>query len=362
MTKFISEISNQKYKKAYLFLENGSVYEGLSFASTDESEGEVVFNTGMVGYPETLSDPSYKKQILVLTYPLIGNYGMPDGINEDLSTNYESTKLQIAGLVVSEISNKYNHWSAINSLSDVMLSENIPGIQGIDTRELTKELRSIGTMQGRIKYNNDSKWEPVPMTHVVSEVSIDKPIEYSAGKKKVGVVDCGCKSNIINSLLKRGVSVVRVPWNFDVTQLDVDGVLFSNGPGDPRVCIETIETAKKALEKNIPTMGICLGHQILSLAVGAKTYKLPFGHRSQNQPCKEINGKRCYITSQNHGFAVDPKTLPKDFDPWFVNLNDNTNEGMINSNKKVMSVQFHPEAKPGPVDTAFLFDEFISWL
>ena len=358
------EFTNHKENltRAHLFLEDGSVFEGYHFGANIESEGEVVFNTGMVGYPETLSDPSYRRQILILTYPLIGNYGVPANIEKDLSKHYESTRFHLNGLIVSEISSEYSHWTANGSLSEIMTAQQIPGIYGIDTRLLTKKLRIHGTMSGRIKFSKGEKWTGIEQTHVVSEVSCKNKVEYGDGEKTVGVVDCGCKGNIINSLLKRGVKVVRVPWDYDVSTLDVDGMLFSNGPGNPIACSETIKNAKKVLDSKIPIMGICLGHQIIALASGARTYKLPFGHRSQNQPCKEVGGKRCYITSQNHGYAVKDSSIPKDFESWFVNLNDNTNEGIRSKKEKVISVQFHPEANPGPVDTAFIFDEFVSWL
>ncbi|MDO8741333.1 MAG: glutamine-hydrolyzing carbamoyl-phosphate synthase small subunit [Candidatus Woesearchaeota archaeon] len=347
-----------------LVLEDGSVFCGSSFGSEKSAAGEVVFNTGMVGYPETLTDPSYRGQILVLTYPLIGNYGVPGNETEDnLLKYFESGKIQISGLIVSNYSENYSHWNAKKSLSDWLKENNIPAIQGIDTRELTKKLREKGTMLGKIIYgNNDIELEDPNKRNLVAEVSIKEPITYEKGKTKVVVIDCGIKNNIIRSLLKRNITVIRVPWDYDFLKLEFDALLISNGPGNPKMAKETIANVKKALESNIPTFGICLGNQILALAAGGDTYKLKYGHRSQNQPCLEIGTKRCFITSQNHGYAVDIKTLPNEWKPWFVNVNDNTNEGIKHSAKPFMSIQFHPEAAPGPVDTGFLFDKFLEML
>lgn len=349
-------------KKIYLILEDGSAFAGFSFGADCSAVGEVVFNTGMVGYPESFTDPSYSGQILALTYPLIGNYGVPADFEKELSHAYESAHVHIAGLVVSEYSEVHHHWSAARGLSDLLLDEGIPGIEGVDTRALTKRLRENGTMAGIITNDPSNAKIEIPARHVVSEVSIKKTQEYAGGKKRVAVVDCGCKNTIIRSLLARGASVSRVPWDFDVTSLDIAGVVFSNGPGDPKECPATIETARRVISKDIPAMGICLGNQILALAAGADTYKLPFGHRGQNQPCVVTGTKRCYITSQNHGYAVDVATLADGWEAWFENLNDGTNEGLHHTSKPFMSVQFHPEAMPGPVDTGFLFDEFISLL
>lgn len=348
-------------KPVFLVLEDGSVFGGFSFgADADGVTGEVVFNTGMVGYPESFTDPSYKGQILALTYPLIGNYGVPDDFERELSHNYESTKIHISGLVVSEYSEYHHHWTAKRGLSDLLKEQGIPGIEGVDTRALTKKLRARGTMMGRITQDPKNVECVFSPRHVVSEVSTKEVKTYGSGKKRVALVDCGCKNTIIRSLQNRGISVVRVPWDYDVTALDINGVLFSNGPGDPVDCIATIETARRVIEKKIPVFGICLGNQMLALAAGAKTFKLKFGHRGQNQPCVMKGGERCFITSQNHGYAVDTTTLPEGWEPWFENLNDGTNEGLRHSSRPIMSVQFHPEAMPGPVDTGFLFDEFIS--
>lgn len=361
MQQIIRALSKNR-RRAYLVLEDGASFAGFSFGSESGTQGEVVFNTGMVGYPESFTDPSYRGQILALTYPLIGNYGVPADFENELSCAYESTHIHMLGLVVSEYSEYHHHWSAARGLSDLLAEQGIPGIEGVDTRALTKRLRERGTMAGVITDRAEGSKICIPSRHVVSEVSCKEIKEYGGGAKRVAVVDCGCKNTIIRSLLARGVGVVRVPWNYDVTRLDIDGVLFSNGPGDPTECAATIETARKVINSGIPAFGICLGNQMLALAMGAKTYKLKFGHRGQNQPCVLEGTKRCFITSQNHGFAVDVDSLPEGLEPWFTNLNDGTNEGLRHKHKPIMSVQFHPEAMPGPVDTGFLFDEFVNSL
>lgn len=352
----------------YLILEDNSIFSGFSFGAPLETQGEVVFNTGMVGYPESFTDPSYRGQILVLTYPLIGNYGVPRDFERELSSGYESSRIHLAGLIVSDYSEFHHHWTAERGLSELLHEQKIPAIAGIDTRALTKRLREHGTMMGKIVWSRSNCHMKYHVNNCsvtggfVAQVSIDKPITYSGGKKRVALVDCGCKNSIVRSLVSRGVSVVRVPWNFDVTKLDVNGVLYSNGPGNPMDCDATIENARQVIASGIPIFGICLGNQILALASGSKTYKLKFGHRSQNQPCILANSKRCFITSQNHGYAVDTKTLPAGWEAWFTNANDGTCEGIRHSNQPFMGVQFHPEAMPGPVDTGYLFDEFIEMI
>jgi len=354
------ETMENKKLKARLELEDGSVFHGFSFAAQRSIAGEVVFNTGMVGYPESLTDPSYHGQILVLTYPLIGNYGVPGSVIQDgLDENFESDRIHIQGLIVSEYSFEYSHWNAKESLADWLIRHKTPALYGIDTRMLTKRLRDEGTMLGRIVFFTDEQnfYDPNKI-NLVQQVSLTELVEYGQGEKKVVLIDCGCKNHIIRSLTARGLRVRRVPWNYDFTDEEYDGVFISNGPGDPKMCRETIEIVRKVMERKKPLMGICLGNQILALAAGADTYKLKFGHRSQNQPCVEVGTKRCYITSQNHGFAVDGRTLPQGWEPWFVNANDGTNEGIRHTSKPFMSVQFHPEATPGPTDTGLLFDDF----
>ena len=350
----------RKKIKVRLELEDGSVYWGFSFADQKSVTGEVVFNTSMVGYPESLTDPSYYGQILVLTYPLIGNYGVPESeVVNGLNRWFESNRVQIRGLVVSDYSFDYSHWNGKKSLQDWLSEHHIPGIYGIDTRMLTKRLRDEGTMLGRILFfTEEMNFEDPNKVNLVEKVSITEPVEYGSGDKKVILVDCGCKDNIIKCLINRDIRVKRVPWNYDFTQEQYDGVMITNGPGDPKMCHETIKIIQKVLDRSKPIFGICLGNQLLSLAAGADTYKLKFGHRSQNQPCVEVGTKRCYITSQNHGYAVNGRTLPEGWEPWFVNANDDTNEGIRHVSKPFMSVQFHPEAAPGPVDTGILFDDF----
>jgi carbamoyl-phosphate synthase small subunit len=348
-------------KQIKLILEDGSIYSGYSFGAEKSTAGEVVFNTGMVGYPESMTDPSYKGQILTLTYPLIGNYGIPSNQTDlfGILKFFESDKIQIQGLIVSEQCENYHHWNAVKSLSQWLKEHNIPGIYGIDTRALTKKLREEGTMLGKIVYDEDIDFDDPNKRNLVKEVSIDKPIIYGEGDIKIVVIDCGIKNNILRSFLKRDIQVIRVPWDYDISNKQFHGLFISNGPGDPKMCRETVETVRKTMERNIPIFGICLGNQILALAAGADTYKLKYGHRSQNQPCREIGTKRCYITPQNHGYAVDTKTLPEDWEPWFENANDKTNEGIRHKTKPWFSIQFHPEAKCGPVDTEFLFDRFL---
>ncbi len=350
-----------KKQKVKLILEDGSIFHGYSFGSKKTVTGEVVFNTGMVGYPESLTDPSYKGQILVLTYPLIGNYGIPENETEDnLLKYFESNRIQVQGLIITDYSEAYSHWNAKKSLSEWMVEHNTPGIYGVDTRELTKKLREKGTMLGKIVYDKENiNFEDPNKRNLVAEVSIKNPITYKKGRKKIIVIDCGAKNNIIKAFLRRNISVIRCPWDYNFLEQKVDGIVISNGPGDPKTCQNTINNVRKVLSKNIPVLGICLGSQILALAAGANTYKLKYGHRSQNQPCVEVGTKRCYIASQNHGYAVDSDTLPEDWREWFYNNNDGTNEGILHISKPFFGAQFHPEASPGPDDTEFLFDMFL---
>ncbi|MDY0082693.1 MAG: glutamine-hydrolyzing carbamoyl-phosphate synthase small subunit [Ignavibacteriaceae bacterium] len=352
----------KKRKKAKLILEDGSEFSGFSFGYETNTNGEVVFNTGMVGYPETMTDPSYRGQILVCTYPMIGNYGIPSKEKENgLLKNFESDNIQCRALIVSEYSFEYSHWSAEKSLSDWMIEEKIPGIYGIDTRMLTRKLRDMGTMPGKIiiDESSDIGFQDPNKTNLVGEVSVKEVIEYKASTQKIVLVDCGTKNNIIRAFLGRGITVIRVPYDYDFTKLETNGIVISNGPGNPKLNIVTIENAQKALKLEKPILGICLGSQILALAAGANTYKLKYGHRGHNQPCNELGTKRCYITSQNHGYAVDSKTLTEDWREWFINDNDGTNEGIIHISKPFFASQFHPEASPGPDDSEFIFDMFV---
>jgi len=347
--------------KCKLELEDKTIFEGFFFGAKKPVSGEVVFNTGMVGYPETLTDPSYHGQILTLTYPLIGNYGVPsDEKQDDLSKHFESNKIQAKGLIISDYSYNYSHWNAKKSLSEWMVGHDIPGIYGIDTRKLTKKLRQKGTMLGRIVYNDEKiSFKDPNKRNLAKEVSIQKPKIYKRGNKKIIMVDCGTKNNIIRAFLRRDFTVIHVPWDYPFLDEKLDGIVISNGPGDPKKCTKTIDNVKQALSEDKPILGICLGSQILGIAAGAKTYKLKFGHRGQNQPCIESGTNRCYITTQNHGYAIDADTLPQDWREWFYNNNDGTNEGIIHISKPFFGAQFHPEASPGPDDTEFLFDMFV---
>ena len=362
-------------REAKLILSDGTVFCGYSFGYMADTVGEVVFNTAMTGYPESLTDPSYAGQILVTTFPLIGNYGVPDtGIGSDgLPLFMESDRIHPKALVVADYSEQYSHWNAKESLASWLKREKIPAITGIDTRRLTKVLREHGVMMGKIETHP----QPLPVkegsgdtqdygsVNWVEQVSCKDIIRYNeGGNKKVVLVDCGVKANIIRCLIRRGVEVIRVPWDYDFNELDFDGLFLANGPGDPEQCGKTVEHIRTFLNnKEVrPCMGICLGNQLLARAAGANTYKLKYGHRSHNQPVRKMGTNQCFITSQNHGYAVDDSTLPADWEPLFVNMNDGSNEGIRHKTNPWMSAQFHPEACSGPTDTEFMFDEFVKML
>ncbi|MBI9069701.1 MAG: glutamine-hydrolyzing carbamoyl-phosphate synthase small subunit [Salinivirgaceae bacterium] len=350
-----------KPRNARLILENGTEFSGQSFGFPRSVAGEVVFNTAMTGYPESLTDPSYKGQILVSTFPLIGNYGVPSSEKEQgILKHFESDKIHISGLVISDYSFEYSHWNAENSLGRWLSENKIPAIFGIDTRALTKVLRENGCMLGKIVIDDtDVDWYDPNKEHLVDQVSIKEKIIYGKGKYKIMLVDCGVKYNIIRSLLNYDTTVIRVPWNYDYFNDDYDGLFISNGPGDPAMCKEAIENLSKAMKGSKPIFGICLGSQLLGIASGAETFKLKYGHRSHNQPVIEVGTNKCYITSQNHGFAVDHTKLKGDWLAYFLNLNDDTCEGIQHKTKPIFATQFHPEASGGPTDTAFLFERFI---
>ena len=353
-----------------LILDDGTRFSGKSFGYEKPVAGEVVFNTAMMGYPESLTDPSYAGQLMTLTYPLVGNYGVPAFTFEDngLATFMESDRIYASAIIVSDYSTEYSHWNAKESLADWLKREQVPGITGIDTRELTKILREHGVMMGKIVF--DDAPDQIPHAdysgvNFVDQVSCKEVICYNEGAgKKVVLLDCGVKHNIIRCLINRGVEVIRVPWNYDFNQLEFDGLFLSNGPGDPDTCEEAVVNIRKFLANpNVrPCMGICMGNQLLSKAAGARIYKLKYGHRSHNQPVRMVGTNKCFITSQNHGYAVDSDTLGQDWEPLFVNMNDGSNEGVRHKSNPWFSAQFHPEACSGPVDTEFLFDDFIKLL
>jgi carbamoyl-phosphate synthase small subunit len=348
-------------KKAVLHLEDGTKYQGFSFGSEKSIAGEVVFNTAMTGYTESLTDPSYKGQILVATYPMTGNYGIPgDKQTDNIPDFFESDRIHVQGFVVDDYSFEYSHWNAAKSLDQYLKENDVPGIFGIDTRALTKRLREKGSMLGKIIIDDivPADYDP-NKDNLVAQVSCKDVTTYGDGNKTVVLVDCGVKNNIIRCFTRRGVKVIRVPWDYDFTTLEYDGLFISNGPGDPKMCVATIENLRKALQQDKPIYGICLGNQLLALAAGFDTYKLKYGHRSHNQPVLREGTDRCYITSQNHGFAIDIKTISDDWSAWFVNFNDGTCEGIRHKTRPIFSTQFHPEACGGPVDTEFLFDEFV---
>ncbi len=362
-------------KNVTLVLSDGTRFAGKSFGYDAPVAGEVVFNTAMMGYPESLTDPSYAGQLMTLTYPLVGNYGVPEFSVEDngIPTFMESDKIYASAIIVSDYSEQYSHWNAKESLADWLKREQVPGITGIDTRQLTKVLREHGVMMGKIIFDDDpdnipeADYEGVNFVDQVSckEVITYQPTVKVEGKApKVVLVDCGVKANIIRCLLKRGVEVVRVPWNYDFNELDFDGLFLANGPGDPDMCEAAVANIRKFLANPEvrPCMGICMGNQLLSKAAGATIYKLKYGHRSHNQPVREVGTDKCFITSQNHGYAVDSSTLGADWEPLFVNMNDGSNEGIRHKKNPWFSAQFHPEACSGPVDTEFLFDKFVNLL
>jgi len=363
-----------------LLLEDGTFFTGKGFGATENTSGEVVFSTSMVGYPEALTDPSYRGQILSLTYPLVGNYGVPPYDSKlGIPLCFESDRIQVRALAIHELCLEPHHWASTRTLDKWLSDEGIPGIYGIDTRRLTKKLRTHGVMLGIVKVCEvgeepnfdelleDAKAIPDPnLTDLVREVTVKEPIHYDVeGKKTVVLIDCGVKFGIIRNLLARGISVVRVPYDFSAKEImdyHPNGVFLSNGPGDPKKCAKTVESVREIVEK-VPLMGVCLGAQILALAVGGDTYKLKYGHRSQNQPALDLKTNRCYITTQNHGYAIDTECFCKTpLEPWFINANDKTIEGVKHKTKPIFAVQWHPEASPGPYDTEFLFDTFANMI
>ena len=356
-------------RKVTLLLDDGTTFHGKSFGYEKPVAGEVVFNTAMMGYPESLTDPSYAGQLMTLTYPLVGNYGVPPFTMEPngLATFMESDKIYASAIIVSNYSEEYSHWNAVESLGDWLKREHVPGITGIDTRQLTKVLREQGVMMGKIIFDDEPNNIPEASyegVNWVDKVSCKEIIKYNEGAgKRVVLVDCGVKHNIIRCLINRGVEVIRVPWNYDYTSMDFDGLFLANGPGDPDMCEDAVTVLRKYMNSSRkPICGICMGNQLLAKAAGATIYKLKYGHRSHNQPVREVGTDHCYITSQNHGYAVDATKLGKDWSELFVNMNDGSNEGIHHNVNPWFSSQFHPEACSGPVDTEFMFDRFIKAL
>jgi carbamoyl-phosphate synthase small subunit len=365
-------------KKGMLVLEDGSVFQGVGFGAETEISGEVVFNTSMMGYPELLTDPSYQEQIVVMTYPILGSYGVPpDSIRNagGVPLHFESDSVKVKGFAVHSLS-RPSHWSNHTTLEEWLTEQGVPGISGVDTRLLTQRLRNKGTMLGVLRVSS-SPIDPRVVTSKISRlrdpnkedlvhrVSPKEPIYYDGnGQSTIVIVECGAKYGILRSLLAQGARVVRVPYDFPADKilgLNPRGVVISNGPGDPKIDIKTIETAKGLMETELPIMGICLGAQILGLAAGAETYKLKFGHRAVNHPCMDLETGRCFITTQNHGFTIDRNSLENtDFLANFVNINDKTVEGIKHRKKPFLGVQWHPESSPGPYDTRFLFDRFFA--
>jgi carbamoyl-phosphate synthase small subunit len=366
-----------KTGKAVLVLEDGSTFLGYGFGAAKKVSGEIVFSTSMVGYPESLTDPSYKGQILTFTYPLVGNYGVPPYDKERGVLKYfESDDIKVTGFAIHELCKNPYHWASTRTLDQWLKDEDIPGIYGIDTRKLTKKLRVKGVMLGILKVCEEDEEPDLEkllkdvesvqdpnFTDLVKKVTVKEPVRYSSGGDRLAVlIDCGVKYGILRNLLKRGFDVVRVPYDFsaeEILEYKPDGVIISNGPGDPKQCTKTIESVRQLVAEDTPMMGICLGTQILALALGGDTYKLKYGHRSQNQPALDLETGRCYITTQNHGYTAKRDSLKgTGLVEWFMNVNDKTVEGVKHKTKPAYALQWHPEASPGPYDTEFLFDRF----
>jgi carbamoyl-phosphate synthase small subunit len=367
-------------RPAVLLLEDGTLFLGKGFGAEATVVGELVFNTGMVGYPESMTDPSYAGQVLCFTYPLIGNYGVPSGDEKDvfgLPRYFESAGIKVTGIVVQECCQRPNHWASVQSLSSWMSDQDVPGIEGVDTRALVSTIRERGVMmcalangpevanrrELRRLLEKSARYDSVDF---VRGVSVKKAETYGVSEKKVVLIDCGAKESIIRNILGRGYAVVRMPFDSsyaDVMQQDPAGVIVSNGPGDPRLCVDTVKTTTRLVDSEVPVLGICLGEQVLGMSQGAETYKLKYGHRGQNKPVVDLLSGKGYVTSQNHGYSVDPKTLSKtELKPWFINADDRSVEGLVHGSKPCIAVQFHPEAAPGPYDTEFVFDRFTEMI
>jgi len=372
------EVLSKKYKKARLELSNGVTLEGSAIGADVCVTGEMVFNTGMLGYSEAMTDPSYLGQILVFSFCLIGNYGIPAPKGGDffMAKGHESSSIKTQGIIVSDIYDGCHHHDGGMSLEQWMIENNVPGIAGIDTRYLVQMIRESGNLFGRIvpegakkekidrfeflKNFSDAEYVDPSKYNLMPSVSTKEIKKFGTGVKKVAVIDCGAKLNISRMLVERGCEVYLLPWDADFSKVEVDGWLISNGPGDPQNTGDLVERVKKdVLGSGKPVLGICLGHQILSLASGAKTRRLPHGHRSHNQPVFSLPDKHAYMSSQNHRYAVEKKTIQEGWELWFENANDESVEGLRHKTKPYRSVQFHPEASSGPNDTSWIMDEFV---
>ncbi|KLJ09308.1 carbamoyl-phosphate synthase arginine-specific small chain [Blastomyces silverae] len=366
------KVSPSAHDRATFTIRDGPVFHGKSFGAKANISGEAVFTTSLVGYPESLSDPSYRGQILVFTQPLIGNYGVPSAERDEngLLKYFESPSLQAVGVVVADVAERYSHWTAVESLGEWCAREGVPAITGVDTREIVTYLRERGSSLARITIgeeydaDQDEAFVDPEQINLVQKVSTKAPFHVSAGNSTahVAVIDCGVKENILRSLVNRGASITVFPYDYPVHKVahHFDGVFISNGPGDPTHCQDTVYNLRKLMETSqVPIMGICLGHQLIAMAAGARTIKLKYGNRAHNIPALDLTTGRCHITSQNHGYAVDASTLPSDWKPYFINLNDSSNEGLIHKTRPIFSTQFHPEAKGGPLDSSYLFDIYL---
>ena len=363
-------------QKCTLELEGGEHFDGELIGAPVSASGQLVFTTGMVGYSEAMTDPSYFGQVLIFTYPLIGNYGiptLPSDVNAAVPRGFESPRVNAAAVVMSVDSEEAFHWNSLQTLDTWLHDQGVPGIVGLDTRHLVHLIRQKPSLLGRVRpegsrgTRNYGRLTDVasrgffdPSQHdIVREVSTTTRRRIGKGKTRIGLIDCGVKWNIIRQLLELECEVELLPWNADLTDVDCSGWLLSNGPGDPTRTGDLTQRVAKLLATDRPILGICLGHQILALAAGARTVRMQYGHRSHNQPVYLVGTRKGFITSQNHGYVVDEASLPEGWTPWFRNANDQTNEGIKHATRKQRSVQFHPEAAGGPRDTGWILEQFI---
>ena len=363
-------------QKCAIVLSNGYRFEGTLIGAPVRASGELVFTTGMVGYSEAITDPSYFGQILTFTYPLIGNYGVPETpseLSKSIPQGFESFGPKTAGVIVTIDSIESYHWNSFQTLDEWLKAHNVPGIIGLDTRHLVHLIRSAQTLMGRIEpeepsgtryasadldLHENAFFDP-GTTQIIDQVSVKEPKIIGKGSTKIAVIDCGVKWNIVRQLVENDCEVHLLPWNHDFSEINADGWVVSNGPGDPTRTGDLKKKIRQLFEKEKPIFGICLGHQLICLAAGATTKRITHGHRSQNQPVYEVGTRKGYITTQNHGYVVEDHSLPKDWLPWFRNVNDDTIEGIRHKFLPIRSVQFHPEAAGGPRDTAWVTESFI---